>query len=73
MRTRRNTSKPRPHAHIGRHRQPASSRERLVASTLTGMALLATSPSGYALGLGELTVHSQLGQRLNISVPVGAR
>jgi hypothetical protein len=70
MRTRRNTSKLRPHAHIGRHRQEGSSRERLVASTLTGMALLAAAPPGHTLSLGELAVHSQLGQRLDVSVPV---
>lgn len=70
MRTRRNTSKLRPHAQSGRHRHQGSGRERLVASTLTGMALLAASPPGQTLSLGELTVHSQLGQRLDISVPV---
>ena len=46
MRTRRNTSKLRPHAQSGRHRHQGSGRERLVASTLTGMALLAASTSG---------------------------
>jgi pilus assembly protein FimV len=56
--------------HTARHRLPASGRERLVASTLTGMALLAASPPGQPLSLGELTVHSRLGQRLDVSVPV---
>ncbi|MDQ1303032.1 MAG: pilus assembly protein FimV [Pseudomonadota bacterium] len=68
MRTRRNTSRPRPNKFTVR--QPATGRERLVASTLTGMALLATAPPGQALSLGELSVHSQLGQRLDVSVPV---
>ncbi|MCL4791185.1 MAG: LysM peptidoglycan-binding domain-containing protein [Gammaproteobacteria bacterium] len=51
-------------------RQPATSHERLVASTLAGMALLAASPPGQAMTLGEITVHSSLGQHLDASVPV---
>jgi pilus assembly protein FimV len=70
MRIRRNTSKSRPNTYTVRHGQPASSRERLVASTLTGMAMLAASPPGHPLSLGELTVHSRLGQRLDVSIPV---
>jgi hypothetical protein len=68
MRTMRNTSRPRPKKYPVR--QPATGRERLVASTLTGMALLAAPPPGQTLSLGELSVHSQLGQRLDVSVPV---
>lgn len=42
----------------------------MVASTLAGMALLAASPAAQALSLGEITVHSSLGQRLDASVAV---
>ena len=71
MRTRRNQSKKRrPPAHRATHTQPATGHERLVVSTLAGMALFAVSPASHALSLGEVTVHSSLGQRLDASVPV---
>lgn len=70
MRTRRNQSRNRTKAHGVAQRQPATSHERLVASTLAGMALLAASPPGQALSLGEITIHSSLGQHLDASVPV---
>lgn len=71
MRTRRNQSKKyRPPAHRAAHTQPATGHERLVVSTLAGMALFAVSPVSHALSLGEVTVHSSLGQRLDASVPV---
>ena len=71
MRTRRNQSKKSsPPAHRVAHTQPATGHERLVVSTLAGMALLAASPASHSLSLGEITVHSSLGQRLDASVPV---
>ncbi|MCP5139035.1 MAG: hypothetical protein H6979_04190 [Chromatiales bacterium] len=71
MRTRRNQSKKStPPAHRAAHTQPATGHERLVASTLAGMALFAVSPAGHSLSLGEITIHSSLGQRLDASVPV---
>jgi hypothetical protein len=69
MRTRRNQSRHRQLAQ-GAARQPATGHDRLVASTLAGMALFAVSPTSHALTLGEVTVHSSLGQRLDASVPV---
>lgn len=70
MRTRRNQNTHKPSTHSVAHRQPVTSHDRLVASTLAGMALLAASPASHALSMGELTVHSSLGQQLNASVPV---
>ncbi len=71
MRTRRNQSKKStPPAHRAAHTQPATGHERLVVSTLAGMALLAASPASHSLSLGEITIHSSLGQRLDASVPV---
>jgi pilus assembly protein FimV len=70
MRTRRNQRKNKLPAHGAAHTQSASGHERLVASTLAGMALFAASPASYTLSLGEVTVHSSLGQHLDASVPV---
>ena len=70
MRTRRNQSKNRLSAHRAAQTQAATGHERLVASTLAGMALIAASPASYSLSLGEVTIHSSLGQHLNASVPV---
>lgn len=70
MRTRRNQRKNKLPAHGAAHTQSATGHERLVASTLAGMALFAASPASHALSLGEVTVHSNLGQHLDASVPV---
>ena len=70
MRTRRNQRKNKLSARRAAHTQHAAGHERLVASTLAGMALLAISPASHSLSLGEVTVHSSLGQRLDASVPV---
>ena len=70
MRTRRNQRKNKLSAHRAAHTQHATGHERLVASTLAGMALLTVSPASHSLSLGEVTVHSSLGQRLDASVPV---
>ena len=70
MRTRRNQRKNKLPAHHTVHTQTTTGHERLVASTLAGMALFAASPASYSLSLGEVTVHSSLGQRLDASVPV---
>ncbi len=70
MRTRRNQNRHKPSTHSVAHRQPVTGHDRLVASTLAGMALLAASPASHALSMGEVTVHSSLGQQLNASVPV---
>lgn len=70
MPTRRKQRKNGRHTHTLPQAQVAKSRERVVASTLAGMALLAASPAAQTLSLGEITVHSSLGQRLDASVPV---
>jgi pilus assembly protein FimV len=70
MPTRRKQRKNRRHTHNLSQVQVARSPERVVVSTLAGMALLAASPAAQALSLGEITVHSSLGQRLDASVPV---
>lgn len=69
MRTRRNQNRYRQSAN-GAARQPVTGHDRRVASTLAGMALFAVSPASHSLSLGDLTVHSSLGQPLDASVPV---